>query len=196
MTNIARWLNLKESWTDRIELMARFIKPGSSVLDMGCGTMALKKYLPPGCSYQSCDVAARESATIVCDFNKNEYPPVKQYDYVFCSGVLEYIHDVPGFLKELRKYSDTVIVSYVATKSNNRKRIRKRRGLDWVNHYNFFEIIVVVLRSGYTVQKVMDFATQKIFVLNKLEECPQRVSTGDVLKILWADCKSRFQGKF
>lgn len=171
--------------------MARFIKPGSSVLDMGCGTMALKKYLPSGCTYQSCDVAPREATTIVCDFNKNEYPSVKIYDYVFCSGVLEYIHDVPAFLQELRKYSDTLIMSYAATKSKSKKRIRKRRGLDWVNHYKFFEIIVIVLKSGYQVKKVMDFATQKIFILSKLEVCPQKVPMRDVFKILWIDIRNR-----
>lgn len=60
MTNIARWSNMKESWESRIEFMAGFIKANSSVLDMGCGTMVLKKYLPSGCIYQSCDIAARE----------------------------------------------------------------------------------------------------------------------------------------
>ena len=137
MTNIDRWSNMKESWDDRIQFMAGFIKPNSSVLDMGCGTLALKQYLPTGCRYQGCDVVLRKETTIVCDFNKKEFPPAKLYDYVFCSGVLEYVNDLPAFLKEMRKYSDSLIMSYVAAKSKSKKRIRKREGLDWVNHYSY-----------------------------------------------------------
>lgn len=193
MNNIARWSNLKESYDERMEFMARFVRPNSSVLDMGAGSLALKKYLPAGCRYQSCDAVSREATTIVCNFNKNEFPPVKHYDYVYCSGLLEYINDLPHFMRQLRRYSDDFIVSYVATRSKSKKRIRKREGLDWVNHYNFIETVKIFLSNGYRVEKVMDFTSQKIFLLKKSEGPLKPAGFTDVFKIWLQDLRNRFQ---
>lgn len=192
MTNIARWSNLKESYDDRIEYMAQFIKPDSSVLDLGAGSLALKNYLPAGCRYQSCDIVSREATTIVCNFNKNEFPPPKRYDYVFCSGLLEYINDLPGFMSQIRNYSDNFIVSYVATKSKGKKRIKKREGLDWVNHYNFIDIVKIFLGNGYRINQVTDFVSQKVFILKAVNK-NKGVKMKDLLNVCWIDLKAKFQ---
>jgi len=191
MTNYTRWINLNESYDDRIAFMSRYIERDSSILDMGAGALALKKYLPPGCLYQPCDIVARDATTIVCDFNKKEYPPLKHYDVVFCSGLLEYIEDLPSFLKQACHYSQRFIISYVAVRGRSRKRIRKREGLDWVNHYSFWQMVKILFTSGFDIINVEDFAGQKIFLLEKLKVNQPKAGWFEIGRVLWIDFINR-----
>src|SRR5262249_11209127 len=58
-----RWADpgqLEAAWEPRAKLAARFVPAGARVLDIGCGAMALERHLPAGCSYQPCDLVARD----------------------------------------------------------------------------------------------------------------------------------------
>ena len=62
-TDFDRWSNaasLEPAWDQRAEVAAGFVPAGSRVLDLGCGRMALKRFLPTGCTYQPCDLIARD----------------------------------------------------------------------------------------------------------------------------------------
>jgi hypothetical protein len=48
---------------ERAAFAAQFIPVGARVLELGCGRMALKRFLPNGCSYQGCDLVTRDDAT-------------------------------------------------------------------------------------------------------------------------------------
>lgn len=61
-----------------------------SVMDMGAGNMSLKKMLDMKIRYYPVDNVSRCSETIVCDFNKSEFPQLNVYTIV-CAGILEYI---------------------------------------------------------------------------------------------------------
>ncbi len=44
------------------------------MLDVGCGSMALRSFLPAGCAYKPCDLVERDKDSIVCDFNAGKFP--------------------------------------------------------------------------------------------------------------------------
>ena len=71
--------------------------------------MALRQFLPEGCSYIGCDLASREPRTIVCDFNADEYPNTDA-DVTTMLGLLEYISDLGAFTAKVR--TSRVIFSY------------------------------------------------------------------------------------
>jgi hypothetical protein len=76
------------------------------VVDIGCGRGHLRQ-LCPGVDYVGCDFVrpARpvEFPFYGCDFNREELPADLQgLEAVVCSGILEYIEDVPRFLAEVR----------------------------------------------------------------------------------------------
>lgn len=167
MTNVERWRNLGESWDARIKRMAVYIQPYSSVLDLGAGQMALKKFLPEGCVYVPCDLVARDPATIVCDFNQGQFPPSRPYDYVVCSGLIEYLHDVPGFFSRLKDYSERFIVSYAV--KIKEQSVAQRRKLDWVNDYTLIEMVEIFHNNSLAVKSVDQSGKQRIFYLEKAE---------------------------
>src|SRR5258707_11959435 len=98
-TDIHRWSSvaaLEPAWDARAQLAARWIAPGSKVLALGCGRMALRTFLSAQCAYRGCDLVARDSDTIVCDFNAGEFPQADAAgaDVITILGVLEYITDL------------------------------------------------------------------------------------------------------
>jgi hypothetical protein len=54
--------------------MARGIRPGSRVVDVGAGAQALRSALPPHCTYVPIDIVQRTPDTVVCDLNREDPP--------------------------------------------------------------------------------------------------------------------------
>ncbi len=89
-TDIARWKdaqNLHSQWDARAAMAAETIPADMSVLDIGCGAMALARHLKPGCRYFPADVVARREGCQVIDLNKREFPQ-GTYDWITFLGVL------------------------------------------------------------------------------------------------------------
>ena len=121
MTNYARWLDpteFQERWNKRAKRAAEAIPRRSTVLDLGCGKMAIREFLPEGCRYIGCDLTARSEDTVVRDFNRGEFPKHEAATATVLTmlGLLEYIVDIPGFLANLRELKPSrVIASYHPT---------------------------------------------------------------------------------
>lgn len=135
-TDVGRWTkSCREvpSWDERNRIVASFIPAGVAVLDLGSGAQTLRQHLRASCQYQPCDIIQSSPDVIRCDFNSGIYPVVgKGYDYVVCSGVIEYLHDPQTFLSNIRNYGRNIIITY------NPKlpgvSVLKRRTRGWVNH--------------------------------------------------------------
>jgi hypothetical protein len=147
-TDFVRWSDprsLEPAWDGRAKLAASYVPAGAHVLDLGCGAMAVERFLPEGCTYQPCDLVARDPRTRVCDFNADEFPDDVGCDFVTVLGVLEYLSDVPGFLARLRGLSCPAVVSYsVAVRDDP----AYRRALGWANDYGEAEILDLFVAAG------------------------------------------------
>lgn len=88
-------------WDNRAKVIARWIPAGAHVLDMGCGNMLIEKYLKEPADYIPCDIAKRDERTIVCDFDKFEYPPMRGENLVLCLGVVNYLKHQKELLEHL-----------------------------------------------------------------------------------------------
>ena len=153
-------------WESRVALMARHIPKGYSVMDMGCGTMTLKKYLN-GNKYIPVDYKARDEETVVCDFNKQEFPPFCT-DVIFISGCLEYIDDPLWFLKQCSFATNRLILSYCTTEEF--PVLKERLKKNWKNQLSKNDIITFADEFGFSLEsEEMTENRNSLFVFNRIE---------------------------
>src|SRR6516162_3930320 len=109
--------SLEASRNRRAELAAQFIPSGSHVLDLHFGDMSLQQFLPHGCNYRGCDLAAREAPTIGCEVSTGQFPTgaTTDADIIVALGLLENLQDTENFLAQLRASKRDVVLSYCAT---------------------------------------------------------------------------------
>ena len=171
-TDKARWSNaaaLDAAWDGRAELAAQFIPAGTRVLDLGCGKMSLRRFLPYGCSYRGCDLVARDAQTIVCDFNAGEFPTdaAADTDVISVLGVLEYVVDTEGFFAHLRASKRDVVLSYCPTDLTGPM---DRASLGWMTHLSFLDLAQLFDRHGYRIEATMPVdAIQILMRLTRVE---------------------------
>jgi cyclopropane fatty-acyl-phospholipid synthase-like methyltransferase len=147
-----------------MKVMVKFIKPNSSVLDIGCGQQHLKLYLPENCDYFGCDLYQRFKNTFIWNINKDVCPiSVHYFDYIVCSGIIEYIRDVPKFFKTIYDKANNFIVSYAINPSNINIRLKN----DWINHYQECELLKLFSENNYQIQDWCKWKNQEIFYLTK-----------------------------
>lgn len=150
-------------WKGRIENMSKFVTKGSTLVDLGCGKMWLKEFVTKEEVYIPVDYIKRSNDTIVCDFNKHQYPKVNA-DTAFISGCLEYILDYKWFVAKLGANHKKCILSYCLIENfpDKSQRIKKT----WVNHLNETQICNLFKKNGFKlVNKVSSSNT--IFVFEK-----------------------------
>lgn len=138
------------TWDERARLAAQLVKPGSSVLDLGCGPIQpLRALLPSGCRYVPADLIRWSEEVIQVDLNAGELPQ-GCFDYIVMLGVLEYLDDVPTVLHRLRTISDNLVVSYChPTRFAN---IAKRRALHWINDFRKRAFLRILVDAGWRPQ--------------------------------------------
>ncbi len=153
-------------WKKRIYVMAQYInKSEKSVLDLGCGEMWLKSFLEANVEYFGCDYIQRDSTTIVCDFNKHEFPSLR-VDICFISGLLEYLVDLEWFFEKVSQTSKSIIISYCTIEYYSNIKLREKRG--WKNHLSSFELILLITNKGYILTETNNkIKRNKIFKFEK-----------------------------
>jgi SAM-dependent methyltransferase len=132
-------------WKNRIRVMSQYIRRNDSVLDLGCGQMWLKEFLLPSNQYTGVDYQQRDSETIVCDFNRCEFPNVSA-DVFFVSGCLEYIHDFESFIENIANSCRRCIISYCCMDEFSDIQMRRQRA--WVNDLTREQLLEMFFSKG------------------------------------------------
>ncbi|MGZ3376860.1 MAG: class I SAM-dependent methyltransferase, partial [Phenylobacterium sp.] len=148
-TDRRRWedpAQLDAAWDPRAARASAYIPRGAAVLDLGCGAMALERFLPMGCRYQPCDLTARDPRTIVCDFNAGQFPEGRPCDIATVLGVLEYLYDARAFLAKLRALNRPVVMSYCVAGDRGPA---DRRALGWVNDFTREQLGGLLTAAGF-----------------------------------------------
>lgn len=146
-SDLERWgdaASFHADWDERARRAAAFVPDGSKVLDLGCGVMALQRFLAPGCTYWPADLVPRTPNTVVVDLNAGEFPP-GDFDWIVALGVLEYIHDPAGLLRRAAVQAQHLAVSYCCDTSGD---AGYRRGQGWVNDHPAESIRGLLEASG------------------------------------------------
>jgi hypothetical protein len=154
-----------ENWKNRIEYMSEFIGSGTSVMDLGCGKMWLKDYLPDRVKYIPVDYCKRSDETLMADFNKYQFPQVA-CDIMFISGCLEYINDPEWFLKQVTDHcKQKVILSYCLLETY--PDIKKRKEFFWKNNLTADYIKNEFNSTGFQTKRQDIHNNNTIFVFAK-----------------------------
>ncbi len=164
------WRNIERfnpSWKIRIKFMSNLIDGlDKSVVDMGCGPMWLKQMISKDIDYYGVDYKPRDESTIVCDFNKYEFPKIYS-DVYFVSGCLEYVDDYEWFVEQLTINAKKCIISYCTVDSVSDAKIRNANA--WVNNLSCNELIKLFNEKNmqnYLCEKIDN--TNTVFVFGKV----------------------------
>ena len=155
-TDFVRWQDCSSSWGERNPLRSQIagyhIPKGSSVLDIGAGSLVLKRYLRPGCHYQPCDLYSRCAGCLVADLNAGEFPEGR-YDWVTMIGVLQFLVDPAWAVEQCHKVARSAIFTYSPTidEAPSAIEIAWRRGEGWVNEFNRDQYRKLITDAGWDV---------------------------------------------
>jgi hypothetical protein len=154
-----------ETWRHRIQKMASYIGKGDVVADLGCGKQWLREYLPSLAEYVPVDYRERSEDTLVCDFNRHEFPNMF-VDVSFVSGALEYVNDVYWFARNVVNHTRAkIILSYCSTDVVPDFSQRKKNM--WVNHYSSKDIQNIFAQSGFELEAMDEVGANVIFVMTR-----------------------------
>jgi len=166
-----RWQDIEyfnEDWKLRIKNL-HLLSPkldGKIIMDLGCGKMWLKELLDSSSVYIPVDYVYRGPKTVVCDFNKGEFPSIR-CDISFVSGCLEYIDDPSWFIKEICLKSDICLISYCPVEHypTSKERIAKA----WKNALSIPEVMELFLENNFELIE-MKKGRNTLFRFDKLDD--------------------------
>ena len=166
MTDKERWVrdeSYSDGWNDRTEILYDMISNSKTILEFGAGMCFTVNLLKADQVYTPSDLVNRDEysggrKTIVMDLNNDPWDIEGPYEAVMLSGVLEYIEDLPKFIKNLATITDTVVCSYANTLD---MRLCEKNG--WVNHYSQFELKRLFIDVGYGMMVKSSWEDQYIF---------------------------------
>ena len=143
--------------------MASHVPPHSVLMDLGCGRHWLRPLLDQ-CQYIGVDYRPRSTDTLVCDFNRGEFPD-KQVDVCFVSGCLEYLDEPDWFIGEIAAHAERCIISYCILESN--PDVRMRAQLGWKNNLKKDQIISLFAAHGMRLEYETTCVNNSIFIFKK-----------------------------
>ena len=156
-TLLERWKHIDQegtaAWDERAGVAASMLDDVASVLDLGCGLMYLERHLREGVRYLPVDVVARDGRTILVDLNVTPLPALDA-DCAVALGLLEYLHNVPGLLREMAKYR-RVVVSY--SPMEKLPDLAERQAHAWVSHLSESALEAAFADTGLVVLDCREF---------------------------------------
>ena len=150
----------------QVAQLVRQLKP-ARVVDLGCATGHLRN-LCPGIEYVGCDFVRPAGALpfpfYQCNFNQDELPAdLQELEAIVCSGLLEYIEDLPAFLNQLRarlRPDGKLIVTYFNMNHISRiwALIRGRSfpvRADWRGLYSPSDVARLITAAGFEITETL-----------------------------------------
>jgi 2-polyprenyl-3-methyl-5-hydroxy-6-metoxy-1,4-benzoquinol methylase len=146
-------------WHERTEhmvaLLARYLhergegERALSILELGCGAMAAERALARHglghCRYLPADCFARDARTLVIDLEERvAVRALPAVDVLFVGGVLEYLSDPVGVLRELARHARYLFFSYCPRTAAQTPAERK----GWKNHLTPAEVHALARELG------------------------------------------------
>lgn len=119
------------------------------------------------CVYIPVDYQARGPETIVCDFNRGEFPD-KQADVSFVSGCLEYIENPSWFIEQIAAHSHICVISYCSVEHFDDPA--QRAAFTWKNSFDAKELVSLFLAKDMrlTAQNLIQWSYLLPFALAAL----------------------------
>lgn len=153
ITDYERWSDtdgLSPRWNNRAKFAAQFLRTGLSIVDIGCGAMAVESIFSAS-SYVPCDVIQRDDRTKVIDLNAETIPGewLAGADVVVMLGVLEYIADIPSVLRSVFDAGKPIITSYHPT---NRNPNSEDRSHTWISSCTLEDFEGIITECGFLIQ--------------------------------------------
>ena len=145
VNNRAHWRGANEEslgyeqrmWRKRIVAISAFIDAADkSVMDLGAGSMLLRRLVPDGVTYIPVDYRKNAEDTVVCDFNQKEFPD-RQVDVIVAAGILGYIEDPAWFLDEITSHCRKLILSYQGKEKFSYSPLYTKEIIDYLREKNF-----------------------------------------------------------
>lgn len=165
-TDASRWADveaLAEGAEARARLAAAEIAPGSSVLDLGAGAMALRAALPAGCGYAPADLVQFDPATHVVDLDAGDFP-VGLYDVVVMLDVVEFLHRPEPALAAAGAAAPRLVVGYRPADDGD---VAARRRQGFVNDFTEEAFAALLGRAGWRVARRTDGAGLRLYVCER-----------------------------
>ncbi|MEO0033908.1 MAG: hypothetical protein RIS94_3666 [Pseudomonadota bacterium] len=127
-SEFTHWAQLATRWDKRAQIAGDWLATEPGVVDIGCGLMTLRDYLTAGTRYVPVDMVDRGPGTVLVDLNAGTLPHFAERAAAML-GVIEYVHDLPRFLPQLRQF-ERVVLSYNHASVQDvlwRLRLREKR---------------------------------------------------------------------
>ncbi len=152
--NVGYWGNHEHystSWEERNRVAAAIISSGSSVLDLGCGRMSLRRFLPSGCRYFAADLPKWSAEVIRVDLEALEFPNGR-YDYVVILGVLEYLTNPAAVIAAAADHTGKLIAGY--SHPGPQSTLSQRRNALLINDFNEDDLRIVFRTAGWAIRSL------------------------------------------
>lgn len=167
----SRWSNLElydSRWDTRAKKIAALVPPGSSVLELGAGTQALRSLLSGSVTYQAADLEDLGIfPTMIVDLNKWPLPVFDTCDIIIFAGVIEYIKDPDSVIDHLQKYCSSFIATYEPVGRMSPSVWWRRRRHGWFNDMKRNEFLRMFEKHGLILLKEDRWNNQHIMLFSR-----------------------------
>jgi hypothetical protein len=135
-----------QDWELRSVQAARFVEPGVSVLDIGCGPrMALRQHLPRSCVYIPADLFTWTSEVRHVDIDADSFPG-GEFGCAILLGVIEYLKRPDLVFRFAKAHARSMIVSYCHPRTA--ANLLERDKVGWVNAFSMEALASLAAREN------------------------------------------------